>query len=339
MKTSDSITANLSSSAHPSQFSGGNISGGIFEETDPSRRTALSTPAAKAGWERWLAVPLAMLVGCASQPPPSAAVREKLGTVAVQAVQATPVSNLVVPATPGQSAVSGAWNGMWEIGSGLGPGRSNAAIGIALMPVGAIVGAVAGSRTGTPKKESEAAAERLRKAFAESDFQETVRREVEAAIRKVTSHPVARAGQTGPGNLPRADSLLEVNVLEANLEGSSEKNAWLALALKVRVRLLSLPDGIVLYEDTWSERCGFLTFNEWGEPGASAFERELVGASRAMAADIVNHLFLGQPSTKKLLWATPPKPGNRAAPKRGQVVRGSNSGISSERYHGWESQW
>lgn len=307
---------------------------------DPSMRPAPATPASMAAWKRWLAVLFALLVGCASQPPPSAAVRENLGTVAVQAVQATPGSNLVVPATPAQNAATGALVGMVYFGaeSATAGGPFAIPLAVAVMPVGAIVGAVAGGLTGTPRKESEAAAAILRKAFAESDFQETVRREVETAIRKNTSHPVARAGTTGPGNLPRANSLLEVNVLEANLEGSREKEARLALTLKVRVRLVSLPDGAVLYEDTWSQRCGFLTFMEWAEPGANAFQRELVGASRAMADDIVSHIFLGRPSTKKLLLATPPKPGVRAAPKRAQTDCGTNSGISSDSYHGWESQ-
>ena len=334
-----------SSHHSPRRFQDGNTAAGIAGGSNPSINPVPSKPVSRAARVGWLTIALLGLAGCASQqPPPTEAVRARLGTVAVQAVQAIPKTNLVVPATRGQGAATGAWKGMWYFGfaalaSGKDGGPYAVPIAVAMMPVGALTGAVAGGMLGTPKKDSAAAEMTLREAFGESDFQETVRREVDAAIRKNTSHPVARAGKTGPGNLPRADSLLEVNVLEANLEGSREKDARLALTLKVRVRLVSLPDGTELYQDTWSQRCGFLTFIEWGEPGAKAFERELVGASRAMADDIVNHVFLGKPSSKKLLWATPPKPGVRAAPKRGQAERGTNSGISSDSYHGWESQW
>jgi hypothetical protein len=212
--------------------------------------------------------------------------------VAVQSAQFTTQTELVKPYTPGQAAAAGALQG------GLGLATSGEEVGVLLMPVGVMVGGVVGGIHGTPKEATEAAGNELRKACAELDFQETVRKDVIAAMRKQTRHPVIQAGKFGTGSIARANSLLEVNVQAAGLCGSKYKNARLPLFLRGQVRLLSWPDGAVLYELSWLHTSGNRTFCGWAAQGARPFRRELAIASRALAESIITQIFLAGPPRK-----------------------------------------
>lgn len=255
--------------------------------------SARSKPASKNTRMGWLAIPLFLLVGCAAPTvPPTKEVRARLGTVAVQSARFTTQTELVKPYTPGQAAAAGALQG------GLGLATSGNVVGVLLMPAGVVVGGVVGGIYGTPKEATESAGNELRKACAELDFQETVRKDVIAAMRKQTRHPVIQAGKFGTGSIARANSLLEVNVLSAGLCGSEYKNARLALFLRVQARLLSWPDGAVLYEHIWLHTSGNRTFFGWAEQGARPFRQELSIASQAVAESIITEIFLAGPPRK-----------------------------------------
>jgi hypothetical protein len=169
-------------------------------------------------------------------------------------------------------------------------------LGILLAPVGLVVGGGVGGMRGTPFETSEAAANLLIKAYGKSDFQGEVRRKVVAAMRRRTDLAVIHAGMAGAGGAPLADTLLELDVLDAGLFGSKYKNGKLSLFLRVRTRLSNLHDGTVLHDATWDESRGSLTFIRWAEQDARAFRRELAVASRAVADRIVCGIFLDRPS-------------------------------------------
>ena len=213
----------------------------------------------------------------------------------VQSAGEKTLAQLAKPMTKGQAAAAGALRGMLAAGGGGGSasgsaGGAGALVTLAVLPVGALVGGVVGGAQGTPKAEVEAAEKALLKAFAEMNFQETVRREVVSAARKNTRHSVVNADERGSNS--HADSVLEVNVLAAGISGSGEKNAPLAMFLRVRVRLLGMPDRSTLYEHTWVHTSGARPFNDWAAQDARAFRQELSTASRAVAESIVEEIFL-----------------------------------------------
>ena len=111
-------------------------------------RFGRSNPVSIATGMGWLAIPLLLLVGCATTKtsPPTEEVRARLGTVAVQSAKFTTQTELVKPFTPGQAAAAGALVAVAEMTSGR-------ELGLLLMPIGALVGGVRGSAQGTPKNE------------------------------------------------------------------------------------------------------------------------------------------------------------------------------------------
>lgn len=251
-------------------------------------------------------MPFVLFVVCAVNPacsprhvpPPSEAVRARLGRVAVQSAETGTLPQLAKPKTKGQAAAAGALDGMLATGRCTGSASGSAAgaaalVQLALLPVGAVAGGVVGRTQGTAKAEVEAAERALLKAFAEMNFQEAVRKEVVRAARRNTRHPIVSGDERGSDRRP--DSVLEVNVLEAGLAGDGKKNAPMSMFLRVRVRLLDGTNGSVLYDNTWVQTSGSRTFKDWAAQDACMFRQELSSASRGVAGNIVEEVFLACP--------------------------------------------
>ena len=243
-------------------------------------------------------LPLLVLCGCAGDlarnpyhsPPPTEAIRARLGRVAIQTVSTETQTKLVKPYTPGQAAAAEAWEALGEI-----PGGSGGGV-VVLVPFAVLAGGIVGGMRGTPKGEIDPAWNGLYNACYEVDFQETVRRNVTAAMRKYTRQPVAQTGQAR--NVPHADSMLEINVLQAGLAGTKYKGAGLNIFLQVQARLVSLPDGTELYKHIWLHNSDERTFNAWAAQDARQFRQGLAVASRDVADDMVREIFLGQAPSK-----------------------------------------
>ena len=178
-----------------------------------------------------------------------------------------------------------------------------AAVTAVAVPIGAVAGAVTGGARGTPRRETEEGERALRQFCAAVDFQEWVRREVAAEIRKENRHPLAK---DRTASTPAADSLLEIEVLEVGLDGSRSKDAKLELFLRVQARVLSCPDGAVLHTSRvrWSsltysfgpDKMGTVfTFNEWAARDAILFQKYLGIGCTEMAGIIVGEIFPGKP--------------------------------------------
>ena len=259
-------------------------------------------------------LPLFLLIGCANELTrvPTAAVRARIGRVAVQAAPSITQTSFVKPYTRGQAAAAAAWE-MLE-------GRE---VGVLLMPVGATVGAM----YGTPTEEIEAGSTVLANACAGVDFQKTVRRDVVAAIGKYTRHPVVPAGRSRTH--PSANSTLELNVLQAGLAGKRYKNSKLKVFLLVQAHLKSLPDGTELYQNAWYQIGSEQTFNEWSEQGGRALRQELAFTSREVAARIVREIFLAE---------TPAK-GDWFSPSPSSPDGWRDDGTSSIDHSDWKSAW
>jgi hypothetical protein len=203
---------------------------------------------------------------------------------------------------------------------------SGTEIGFLLAPVGVLVGGAAGGFYGIPKEETEADTNALLRACADTDLQKSVRREVVAAIQKRTRYPLA---QSGTGTRARANSRLELDVLDAGLCGSQFKGAMVSLYIRVRTRLVACPDGAMLYDHVWLHSSGARTFNQWAAKDARAFRQELAIASRTVANSLVEGIFLGL------------QPQSHGSIRGNHHLAGlpQDAGTAASRHRDWQSSW
>jgi len=241
----------------------------------------------------WLAVCLAvcLLTGCATglskssrrvPAPPTEEVRSRLGTIVVESAGTGSVAEFAKPHTKGQAAAAGALKAAGEcIGSG-------EVVGVILMPIGAGIGGVMGASHGLPKEDVEEAERTLLAVFNEMDFQRAVRDKVVQRGRAETRHAfVTRAGGSG-----QSAAVLQVNVRGAGLVGSPERDAPLAMFLRVHVRLLAPGDRALLYEHEWAHKSGAHSYQEWAAGGGRLFRQHLSVASSAVAQSVIEEIFL-----------------------------------------------
>jgi len=261
----------------------------------------------------WLAVSTVALLfaGCAANPakpthsfppPPTEEVRASLGTITVTSARPQTQAYFATPDSKGKAAATGALEGALYAtgvaaqGAAAGPeGLVGAAVvEIVLLPLGTVVGGVVGWFQGTAPAEVKQAQTILANTFAGLDFQAAVRQQVLEAGRRNTRHAFVPANQSEPATpgSPQPSSILEVTVLSAGLAGKREKDASLAMFLRVQVRLLQSPTGPPLYSNTWVQTSGARPFKQWAADNGRAFREELPAASRAVAENIIEEVFL-----------------------------------------------
>lgn len=253
--------------------------------------------------------------GCAhSLPiPPSEQARATLGTIGVVSGRFAPEAGLRTSA--------GGWAGGAGRGAAIGAGRTVGtaaeigvhgrdlggvliiALGIALAPVGALVGSVVGGATAEPAATVEEAEAVLKNALAELKVQETMRDRVLQLARDQTRHRFILLSEQGPTALDEkvsyqslasagVDTALEVNVVSLGLEGPWSINPPVALFMTLRTRLVRVGDGIPIYEATFEYKGRARTFTEWAANNAQPFRDGLEDAYQSLAEKVVEELFL-----------------------------------------------
>lgn len=215
-------------------------------------------------------------------PPPTEEVRAGLGVIVVESAGTGSVAEFAKPWTTQQAAAAGA---LAAAGECLGSGE---VVGVILMPFGAGIGGAMGASHGLPKAEVEEAERTLLAVFREMDFQRAVRDKVVQLGRRETRH----AFVSGSGGSGGSAALLQVNVRGAGLAGSPERDAPLAMFLRVHVRLLGPGNRALLYEHEWAQMSGAFTYQEWAAGGGRLFRRHLSVASPAVAQSIIEEIFL-----------------------------------------------
>jgi hypothetical protein len=231
-------------------------------------------------------------------PPPTEAVRAGLGTIIVESATMETKAHFAKPDSKGEAAAKGALEGMVYVGAAFGHGSASGSLAgpvmlleIALLPIGAAVGGVAGTFKGTPKAEITEAERVLAGTFAGMDFQSSVGQHVLEAGRSNTRHPFMTADEHAGGPSQPA-SILQIAVLSAGLAGRGEKNAPLTMFLKVQVRLLKSSTEPPIYTNIWVQTSGARPFNGWVADEGRVFREELPKASRAVAESIIEEIFL-----------------------------------------------
>jgi hypothetical protein len=214
--------------------------------------------------------------------PPTEEVRSRLGTIVVESAGTGSAAEFAKPYTKQQAAAAGALKAAGEC---LGSGE---VVGVILMPIGAGIGGAIGASSGLSKEEVEQAERALLAVFNEMDFQRAVRDKVVQLGRRETRH----AFVTSAGGSGGSAAVLQVNVRGAGLAGSPERDAPLAMFLRVHVRLLGPGDRAVLYEHEWAHTSGAYTYKQWAAGGGRLFRSHLSVASSAVAQSIIEEIFL-----------------------------------------------
>lgn len=270
--------------------------------------------------------------GCAHQSPyPSEAIRAQFNTIGVVSVQDAPEVHFYLPA---KGPISGAGRGA-AIGArtGLGacawlgePPHDSAglmlclAIGLALTPPGAVIGAVSGAMTALPAATVEKAEAILRQKLTEAKVQDIVRNAVVREARRQTRYtfivdyvPIFQLTpqtEVAAGEGPRvrderttyrewtdsnAETLLEVRVESLTLDGLQDMDPTLQLEMTVRTRLLRARDHVELYNSLWTYSGAKRRLAEWAVNEAKPFRSEVERCLSSLANLMAEALFVMYP--------------------------------------------
>jgi hypothetical protein len=147
-----------------------------------------------------------------------------------------------------------------------------------------------------------AARDALEQAIAGVRLEDNLRAQIHAELEQKTPRlmlantdafvPATTDGEQNYAALrSRADTILEIKVLEPNLSGGDRINPSQALNIHVRVRLLDAEGGGVLYYDYLEYRGATHRFVQWGARDAALLRAELRTCTARLAAEIVAQLF------------------------------------------------
>ncbi len=241
-------------------------------------------------------------------PPPSEAVREKLGTVGITSARFLPKAEMLKPKGKAAGAAAGAGTG--AVGM-LGGGAQMATmgnpvgllLGIALAPVGAVVGGVVGTVEGVSSKRRNEAEDGINKAISEPGMQETMKDYVLRVAKQQTGYhfvdldgqgPETPEGKADYSSLANGgiDTVLEITVPAFGLVGPKGINPPLAFFMTLQTRLVRTRDGSVLYEQKLEYRNARRTFTAWASNNAKPFRDELDRCYQSLAEKVVEEVFL-----------------------------------------------
>ncbi|HSD49863.1 MAG TPA: hypothetical protein VLG48_00535 [Candidatus Methylomirabilis sp.] len=178
----------------------------------------------------------------------------------------------------------------------------DAAIGIALVPVFALGGAIYGAVEAESAARVTEAEANLTQALTEVKVQEALRDRVFLVARDQTRNPVTLLGWSGatartegmrdPLSAEGApDTFLEVRVTALRFVGGGI-NPPLALVMNAETRLIPAEDRGIPYEATLEYRSRTRKFTEWAADNAQPFREELERAVHNLAERIVEEVFL-----------------------------------------------
>jgi len=250
-----------------------------------------------------LGLTAALLAGCATAPyrPPSEEIRAQVGTVGVISPRLSPEASVEGPtAGKGTGAAKGAGLGAaYMLGGGATSGHPlTFALGIALTPVGALVGGIYGAGAAEPASAVQEAERTLKKAVAELKAQEAMRDLVLEVARSETRYQFVSLAEHDPLASEGIDTILEVSVPALGLAGPVGVNPPVAVVVEACAKLIRIGDGAELYALPPKDAHPLLfvspgrRFVEWAAEDARLFREELDRAYRTLAEKIVDELFL-----------------------------------------------
>jgi len=237
-------------------------------------------------------------------PPPSEAVRGKLGIIGVASARFLPKAEMRKPMDKGAGAAQGAGTGAFAtiIGGAYSGNPYGLLLGVALTPVGAVVGSVVGAVKGVSSEHVKKAEDAINKTISELKIQATMRDYVlRAAQQKTEYHFVDIEGQGPETPESKVDynflanrginTVLEITVPGFGLIGEGI-NPPLAFFMLLQTRLVRTTDGSVLYEQKLEYIRGHRTFTNWAANNAKPFIDELQCCYQSLSEKVVEEVFL-----------------------------------------------
>jgi hypothetical protein len=165
------------------------------------------------------------------------------------------------------------------------------ALGIAFLPVAALIGSIYGGCAAPSAQEVEDALLRIQRAIAEAELPRGVAEQILEIGRTRTDASLVLVEPGSP--LPPCDSRVEVGPVNIVLSGPYNVNPPLRLAVSVTVRVRRSSDGAVLHEITLvRSRPEATEFLEWSKDEAGRLRREFTALPAEIADRVVGELFL-----------------------------------------------
>jgi hypothetical protein len=252
------------------------------------------------------------LIGCAgAPPPPNEAARSAIKSIAVvsPAVGAL-VHESRLPPDPGSSALLGSARGaLAGAGEGMrislspGSGAAGVVVALALIPVGAAVGAIIGAANAAPPAELEFVGAELGRLARADEIRSALQAHVAKAARNLQSRPVVAPPpeETGAASIPPnyrglaergVDTVVEVRLRSYGIAADKGRNPLLVPYIIAEVRLVRAADGTELYAREFRRVGSVQRLAHWRTAGPGVLAQELDRTSAALGESIVEELFL-----------------------------------------------
>lgn len=258
--------------------------------------------------------------------PPSAAIRQQMGRIAVVSLPYQPFSKMAEPTKgAGEGAATGAGQG--AIIGGLGPIRGfcgtgdpwaclfGVALGAVLVLPSAAIGGVVGAVRSHPEEEVNAASKNMEQAVRNAEISESVQRQFQLMGVGLGLEPLQAAFTDERTSYDREylktagyDSLVEISIISFQLAVSGKIEPDIAPKISVQARVIRGQDLQELYRRTWLYWGPERDYFDAAADDARLFRDDLELAYRALASRMRDDLFTNLTPERKI------------APKEGRIV-------------------
>ena len=178
------------------------------------------------------------------------------------------------------------------------------ALGIALSPVGALVGSVLGTTKAVPEEKAKVVHDTIRKSVADLKIQEAMAAHVANPCNMLTDYAFTVLDEKGPGAFDKKpdyrslhaagiDTILEVSVRDMGFRGGEGKDPLISFFMDVRARLIRTRDnGEIQYPGEYSYTSIPRSVDEWAKDDARLLNQQLESCFETLADEIVDTAFL-----------------------------------------------
>jgi hypothetical protein len=242
------------------------------------------------------------------------ALRARLGTIGVAGARHLPQ---VEVQTPSKGALHGALDGATVgaltpivVSFQVIPAGCNSAYclfipaaGLALAPVGAVVGAVGGALTADPAEKVAERSAKINDALVQLRVQEKMRDEFLARLSDVKTFPFTVVHEAGPATIGEnpdyrrfqssgIGSINEIDVTKIKLIGTGKVQPQLHVQLQVQSRLVSTADNAEIYCKAFTCSSKEGTFEIWAAEDAKKFREEIEACYHDLADWLVTDQYM-----------------------------------------------
>jgi hypothetical protein len=174
---------------------------------------------------------------------------------------------------------------------------------LGLVAVGFLIAEVARAVTAIPAERVQDAESRLKNALVELKMQESLKKTFIQMAREESAFNFIPLEERGPETADELldyrhlkekgiDTVIELSVLSIGFEGAGGKDPLLSLLVDIRIRVLNVSNGAVLYENMLEYRSIKRKFRGWISVEEKLFSEEIDKSYRILSEKMVEELFL-----------------------------------------------